>query len=748
MAPSRALRTQARATRAKPAFSYAELSSDDDIYGEEGEHSNTSAEEHMSSPSRSSRRRLSTRPQSNRRRLSPTLTSNYEIVDVHPHKKYKQSKKVGTLKAPSVEQTETIIPVGNIPPWQSLPYHILLQVFQYAAYPLYDSHTFYPLPSGTWLLKVARLCRAFAEPAFTALYTSPPLIPMNKAHMLADILKADPTSMAFKYRQKVESLRIEVGLVAACSLQGYGHLDLHGLVKNLPRLTELEFYHEKDMPPYRNLDETIKWNYPENLFEALEYVSPNADSLRGDKVGVCKLMGWRWSSRLAGKKYPLEKLHQMHLKPSLIGLRKLSFVNYQLPATVKGDEDPPSHEKILAMSLAPLKNLEHLIFESSTLVNGTLLSLLPKGLRNLEIINCWELKADELAEFLITHGTQLRCLTLNHNQFLSLSFLPILGTACPKLQVFRMNLSYFNIHSSYRDSDPLYEYLLLPGEVPSWPSTLQTIELIQLRKWGTEAAETFFSSLLDNAESLLDLRRLTIQAILNIGWRDRASFRDKWIGALDRVFKRISDPPNTFVRRSENTYVIPATQQRHETRKEITIPTRESRRLNSAASLKEPTHSTFDDAEKSKSTLSLSSRRSVRTSTRDARTGIYMESPDNSDNEEHEYSRLSLTGPDNSRLVRELRKLEQTPGTPGAKHPLAPFDNAPEEDSDEVPLIRKKAKGKAVEVIQGMCEIVDIRIDNLRPRETQLTEANFLDEEAPGDGDWNGEDDMDDGYAW
>jgi hypothetical protein len=47
-----------------------------------------------------------------------------------------------------------------------------------------------------------------------------------------------------------------------------------------------------------------------------------------------------------------------------------------------------------------------------------------------------------------------------------------------------------------------------------------------------------------------------------------------------------------------------------------------------------------------------------------------------------------------------------------------------------------------------MCEVVDVRIDNLRPRETQATEADFLDDELPGDADWNGEDVVEEGYAW
>lgn len=42
--------------------------------------------------------------------------------------------------------------------------------------------------------------------------------------------------------------------------------------------------------------------------------------------------------------------------------------------------------------------------------------------------------------------------------------------------------------------------------------------------------------------------------------------------------------------------------------------------------------------------------------------------------------------------------------------------------------------------IQGMCDIVMVRIDNLRPTELQFNEQDFLDDELSGDEDWNGND--------
>ena len=39
-----------------------------------------------------------------------------------------------------------------------------------------------------------------------------------------------------------------------------------------------------------------------------------------------------------------------------------------------------------------------------------------------------------------------------------------------------------------------------------------------------------------------------ISAILKIGWRDRASFREKWIGKLEKTFLRRSQPPDPNLR--------------------------------------------------------------------------------------------------------------------------------------------------------------------------------------------------------
>lgn len=327
---------------------------------------------------------------------------------------------------------------------------------------------------------------------------------------LVDLLKSDPAMLAFGYRQKVVNLRIEVRQVAAYSLPGSGLLDLHGLIKDLPRLADLEFYDQKDSKPFKQLDESIRWEYPVAVFDALEHVEPAADITKGDKTSLCKLRSWRWSSRLAGKRWPIEKIREVHLKPSFIGLKKIAFVNYQIRHPKKGEEDPKL-EELLGGAISALEVLEHLIFESSTLLNAKLMPLLPSNLRNLEITNCWEVTAEMLGEYLLTSGRQLRCLTLNHNSALSLAFLPSLGAACPYLEVLRMDLQYFDAHISYHSAEPDYDQLLASDQIPEWPTTLQSLELLNLRKWDKQAAEMFFQSLLDSAGELSDLRISTLR---------------------------------------------------------------------------------------------------------------------------------------------------------------------------------------------------------------------------------------------
>lgn len=582
---------------------------------------------------------------------------------------------------------------------------------------------------------------------------------------LCDLLKADQSHMLYNYRSKVEKLQIEVEQTAAYTLSGSGLLDLHGLVFHTPRLVDLEIHHQKDFSPYRKLEETVKWRYPPQLFVAL---AKNVDGVS------TRLRSWRWSSRMVNKHSTPEgdflRMIELHHTPSFQELRKIAFVNYQAPMPPKkitAGFVMPEHEKVLAEAITLLPNLEHIIFEASTLLNRELLLLLPTNLKHLDIIACDELVSDDTAEFLLTHGSQLRTLTLNHNQSLSLSFLTVLGTACPHLTSLRMNLTYYNLHSTVKDSEPFFDHLLLEDEVPSWPATLQTLELIQLRKWDVEAAEVFFRSLLDSAGALPDLRILVIKAILDtISWRDRGGFREKWQKAFERVFKRKYSPPNPHLRSigAYDEYKNPTIKQSdskpqdaEESDEDDVVLPRAARKPqpNKTVSTEEPTTRALRSA-----TAPPKSRRLLK------RLSYKEESSSESETPPHT-SEESAPRLRKSRAEHEVAALKRSAGvhrprslTPPSRLPSSSSDahtaSNSEEDSDDQPLLSHKRNGVKVKqeekrgAIQGMCDIVDFKIDNLRPTENQFKEDDFLDSEPEGDEDWDGtnEEAGGNGYAW
>jgi hypothetical protein len=92
-----------------------------------------------------------------------------------------------------------------------------------------------------------------------------------------------------------------------------------------------------------------------------------------------------------------------------------------------------------------------------------------------------------------------------------------------------------------------------------------------------------------------------------------------------------------------------------------------------------------------------------------------------------------------------------------ARQRLSGIDND-SDDSKAVSHLPTTSEGEITEFddetedayVQGMCDVVSLRIDNLRPAEAQYNEADFLNSEESGDEDWNGEDwePGDDEHAW
>ncbi|KAK0651367.1 hypothetical protein B0T16DRAFT_77765 [Cercophora newfieldiana] len=610
------------------------------------------------------------------------------------------------------------IPLAGTPPPSSVvvldwahrvPYSFWVQTFKYASAPLDDGD------QVDWLLATSRVCRDFAEAALTVLYQCPPLLTRPMAHRLVDLLARDPTTTKYNYRPKVEKLRIDVQEIAAKTYRGQP-LDFKTLIACLPRLQVVDFSHGKDLPPFRSLDDSLRWQYPDSLFEALNGMRPRQAGEDEDAQPV-RLIGWRWNRRMMGLDTSPSRVKTLHSTPTFANLKKLGLVNYQVPSlrhpgkTVSPELSAldTAYIQELAEAICLLQNLEYLSVESSTVVNDEFLSLLPKSLRFLELVNCWEVGGEDFATYLLSHGQKLEEINLRHNQSLSLAFLTVLGTACPNLQSLCVDLKNYNHHEFYNDSEPNYAAVLTVDQVPVWPESLQRVELRNMKKWSAEAAEMLLQSLVDSAPNLPHLRELDIKTMLDIPFRQRSALRDKWEAKLKRVFlRKEEDPKPLFTLRP-----LPPVKDDAEASRTIKkSPRKRARILTESES----------ETRRSSRIAALPSNPSSRDSSivRDSRGArarpIYAEVDTDADDEDNEEEASDETG-----------KSDAEDGT-------SPSAGEREE-----------------EFRHGMCDKVEIQLDNQKIAEVTWQMDDFLDEEAsdnPSDEDWDGDQEADTGYAW
>jgi hypothetical protein len=526
------------------------------------------------------------------------------------------------------------------------------------------------------------------------------------AHGLVSLLSKDPSTTMFNYRPKVQELWIDVEEIASKTYKGQP-LDLKTLVGSLPRLQFIQFFHRKDDPPYRTLDGSLRWHYPVAVFEAL---NGNRDSSEGQNTANhARLVGWQWNRRLMGPDLDLAGLEACHRTPPFQSLKKVSFVNYQVPSlhakASADDSELAARDQAfiqgLASAITALPALEHLSLESSTAANDQLLPLLPKTLKTLELVNCWDVNGDDFADYLLSSGHQLKHLILRHNQSLSASFLTVLGTACPNLQVLSIDFKTYRHHEFYRDSDPSYECLLSADQIPDWPESLETLQLLNMKKWTAEAAETLLQSLVDSAPKLLKLRRLDLKAMLSIPILQRSQLRNKWDRKLRQVFLREKeDPQRLFSLRK------PAQKPNLEAAENATKKPRKAAR---ALSAENPSRRSGRIALKWSNPSSRAS--SVG---RDLRSGLGRPS----------YAELDTDDDEDDDELQEEENGEEAGPSSGESQPASPTGSAP--GGEELPFRH------------GMCEKVEIQLDNQKSAETTLTMDDFLDSEADdlSDDDW------------
>ncbi|KIV98365.1 hypothetical protein, variant [Verruconis gallopava] len=607
---------------------------------------------------------------------------------------------------------------GKPCPWTYLPFEILRDILTYASYPLLD-HQGSATSHVEWLLKFRSIHPALLEASQAVLYYCPPLTSAAVAHKFLSLM-TQTNPRAANYNVKVRHLKIEARNTLAYSAGvELGSFDLGALVRQLPQLTGIDVWTMLDHPDVRRASITSRsWSYPDTMFKALADVGQ-------------RLRRFHWNSRFMGKQATEDPsamyrwMHDLHQLPAFQSLTYLKLTNFLGDSDARIDLDFAVHfsapgkpltaaqqkkealrlekknaqhrqDELLAKAVSGLPNLRKLELHMCSIVDGDWLCLLPQGLTHLGILECDRLTSEGLEEFLNTHGQHLQVLILNHNPALSISFLSTLAKSCPALRELRMDLTYFrDLLTVDNTADPMYEHLLLPDERPTWPRTLQTISMNHLHHLSSPAAEVFFTSLIESAEELKDLRRLLLSMSLDISWRDRAKMRDVWEYRIKRVFLRNTPPPNPY------WWSLGSFKQWKERKvAEVVITSQNPERHSEVTTV--PVDKTDLDED---------------------------EDDDGSDMPVRNRKRTAVIVSGNTRRLRPRKTVVEEDHT---------------DDTERLPTFGSNVRDTVMETldrhVQGMCEEVDVRIDNIRPREEQFHENDFLTAEPSGDEEWNGVD--------
>ncbi|MCJ1465342.1 hypothetical protein MMC07_003960 [Pseudocyphellaria aurata] len=671
---------------------------------------------------------------SNKRRALPVRVNASRI-----HQKSAREDKSSDHDETNSKETD------NVPPWQSLPYHILTQIFLYAS-PRLGTKDFFPNTSVLWFLECARLCRSFAEPALSALYYSPPLRPPTRARGLIRSLTSQTEHSTFNYRSKVKYLDVEADINLWRKYKGQDPISLEELIRLTPQLRGLRIHVAAyDLTRKHGI---FAYSNPKAIYQ-----KSILTALQTQRIA---LREWIWNAETAVR----HSLREIHSTSTFQSLRTLVFNNFG-PAVSTEDE--------LAYAIKALPHLKGLVFRLSHIVNQKLLPLLPHRLESLEIVDCSSLTSRMLSQFLTTHGQELLQLILDHNQALNLSFLTDFAAACPKIQNLKMNLRFYNSHVTFHDLDPKFDALLEEDETPTWPASLADLDLLHLRKWNLDVAECFFSSLVDSANALTKLRRLNIKASLDeSGWRDRVNFRDKWTSRLEQVFLRVSEPPSPHLKSmaafkaykhqllaqnySVDNHKLGAEPKTERPSLRV-VPKRGSKFSHVEIRENMPKKTTHNQSDNDAPLVEI--RRSRRLKQQDMskctrrakcqRGSDESSSGESGEDDDDEYMSPKVSSSLHRRRHRRRKK--------GSDESSSSEDSALDDDAtgQEPPDVNNRFASKQDGFhIQGLCDVVNVLFDNLRPTEEQLNESDFLDDERSGDEDWNGNDDDmgEDGYAW
>ena len=416
----------------------------------------------------------------------------------------------------------------------------------FASTPLYESRSV-TTPSINWLCATSTLCKSFHEACMAALLYSPPLYPAIRGHGLIALLRQGRSKPFTDHRAKIKSLEVEVQHL----LVRKSGIDLELLIANTPLLRSLRLYHNDDdlssQPWGQNGPSRSNWSYPQQLFDKL------------DQQNIL-LQSFEWNGRFPNPTEALEAVVQAHSRPSFNRLREATILNFSLPKK-SSEVEIAKAQSLLSAALQASTDLRRLTIKSCTLIDIAGIWCIPDGLKYLEFQNCTALTSALLGQFLAARGHNLTTLKLFGNQSMSLEFMTTLKASCPRLQVLEVDLLYADPPDrADAGRDPTWDSLFPKGP-PTWPESLVTISIENVRQPKADDAEMFLSSLVDASENLPCLKYISIKSILKrASWRDRATLRKKWLSTLESVFLDTS-VPITWAARSEKRPAKPAQRQ-------------------------------------------------------------------------------------------------------------------------------------------------------------------------------------------
>jgi hypothetical protein len=577
---------------------------------------------------------------------------------------------------------------NKIPSWTTLPYEILQTIFAFASFPLFDDNNT-ATPAISWLVKASRVHKAFFEPAMAALYRCPPLLTQSKPHEIQAMLSQNSETHTINYNVKVKRLELEYRILAYSAGKDYGAFDLGTLIKHLPQLTEIDVWSIYDTPRVRRVGYSEKpWTYPETIFDALV-------------EGGQRLRSFHWNGKFFGKMADepailYEWMHGKHLLTPFQSLRALTLTNFL------GDvETRLSLEEPLITSSKPLTTTQ---VEKEAIREEKRLAMQKQDESLAEAICA-------LPDLAILDLQMCSIVDSGWLQLLPKSLTSLGITICDRLTSDGLQ-AFLSSHGSN------LKQLVLNHNSSLSMSFLTTLKETCPRLEGFEMDLTYYSKYVASSSAEPEYENLLLP--------DEVPTWPNTLRSINMHHLRqwTSSSAETFF----NSLINAAEE----------LPDLRYLGLSVSLSISWRDRARIRDQWEDK-LKRVFLRKYVPPNPHWMSLKGFQEWKDRQGAKKMSHVEIPATASTSSTELKPDVEEEQTRSFPTREiniRKLRPRKSLSDDDSSTQPELSKDME--AVENhIQGMCDVVDIRIDNLRPTENQMHESDFLDSEPSGDEDWD-----------